>query len=69
MPGPLPSMRCWSVLEVSVVTVKVMVGAFWPECRGQVRGAIGLCERDTLYLLTEGYGESDGEEWSEDFGD
>ena len=52
MPGPLPSMRCWSVLEVSVVTVKVMVGAFWPECRGQVRGAIGLCERDTLYLLT-----------------
>ena len=31
--------------------VSVMGGAFWPECRGQVRGAIGLCERDTLYLL------------------
>jgi hypothetical protein len=23
----------------------------WPECRRHVRGAIGLCERDTLYLL------------------
>jgi len=65
----------------------------WPECRGQWGGAIGLCERDTLYWLTGwalfstgrlkpaatlglewreivgGYGESDGEERSEDFGD
>jgi hypothetical protein len=36
---------------VVVVMVMVMGGALWPECLGQLGAAIGLCERDTLYLL------------------